>query len=82
MSNDKDNSTDKIIAAKKGNVVVDLDLITSDDDNAEFIMLDSDEGNEILRHSSAHIMAQAVLEIFPEALFTICLLYTSPSPRD
>ena len=71
MSNDKDNSTDKIIAAKKGNVVVDLDLITSDDDNAEFIMLDSDEGNEILRHSSAHIMAQAVLEIFPEALFTI-----------
>ena len=71
MSIDKDNSTDKIIAAKIDNAVVDLDLISSDDEKAEFVILGTDEGNEILRHSSAHIMAQAVLEIFPDALFTI-----------
>ena len=32
---------------------------------------DSKEKNEILRHSTAHILAAAVLEMFPEAKFAI-----------
>lgn len=31
----------------------------------------SDEGREILRHSTAHLLAQAVTDLFPDAKFTI-----------
>ena len=37
---------------------------------------------DILRHSSAHILAQAVLNLYPNVQYGVCLLYTSPSPRD
>ena len=32
---------------------------------------DSDEGREVLRHSTAHVMAQAVCELFPGAKYAI-----------
>ena len=35
------------------------------------VFIDSDEGVSILRHSAAHVMAQAVKELFPEAKITI-----------
>ena len=35
------------------------------------IYVDSEEGVSILRHSTAHVMAQAVKELFPETKFTI-----------
>ena len=66
MSNNKDSSSEKIIAAKIDNQVVDLDIVSPDDDKTEFILLGSEEGKEILRHSTAHLMAQAILEIFPK----------------
>ena len=37
----------------------------------EVITLDSAEGLYILRHSTAHVMAQAVLELFPGSTFAI-----------
>ena len=37
---------------------------------------------DTLRHDTAHVLAMAVQELFPETQVTICLLYTSPSPRD
>jgi threonyl-tRNA synthetase len=37
----------------------------------EVVTLDSDEGLNILRHSSAHVMAQAVLDLFPGSTFAI-----------
>ena len=37
----------------------------------EVITLDSEEGLHILRHSTAHVMAQAVLDLFPGATFAI-----------
>ncbi len=37
----------------------------------EIITEATDEGRPILRHSAAHIMAQAVLELFPGATFAI-----------
>ena len=36
----------------------------------------------ILRHSTAHLLAQAVLNLYPDTQYGVCLLYTSPSPRD
>jgi threonyl-tRNA synthetase len=35
------------------------------------VYIDSDEGVSILRHSTAHVMAQAVKELFPETKITI-----------
>ncbi len=49
------------------------DLSAPVENNAEVMLLtfDSPEGREIYRHSSAHIMAQAVKELFPSAKVTI-----------
>ena len=35
------------------------------------ITADSDEGRHVLRHSTAHVMAQAVTQLFPGAKFSI-----------
>lgn len=50
-----------------------FDLITplSDGDVVELISFDSEEGKEIFWHTSAHVLAQAVLRLFPEAKNTI-----------
>ena len=37
----------------------------------EFFGFDSEEGKEALRHTSSHILAQAVSRLFPEAKFGI-----------
>jgi len=45
----------------------DLAHVLSQDDSVEGIDVSSQAGLEILRHSTAHVMAQAVQELFPEA---------------
>ena len=58
------------IAARVDGKVVDLSspLITKD---AEPILPSSPEGLEVLRHSTAHLMAQAVKRLFPAVQITI-----------
>ena len=58
------------IAAQVNGKVVDLSspLITED---AEPILPSSPEGLEVLRHSTAHLMAQAVKRLFPAVQITI-----------
>ena len=72
------------IAAKVNGTQHDLKAVLHEDCAVEGIPTASDEGMHILRHSAAHLLAQAVVELYPGALPTIgpCLLYTSPSPRD
>jgi len=41
------------------------------DANVAIITRDSDEGLEVLRHDAAHIMAEAVQELYPETQVTI-----------
>ena len=60
-----------VIALRLDGEVVDLNRDLSDDARPEFISLDSEEGLEILRHSTAHLMAQAVRELYPGAQLTI-----------
>ena len=67
----------KIIAAKINGNPVDLSFSINSDVELEFITIDSEEGRDILRHSSSHIMAQAVKELFPEVQVTI-----GPSVQD
>ncbi|MGI8887887.1 MAG: threonine--tRNA ligase [Nocardioidaceae bacterium] len=56
-----------IIAARVHGELRDLSLEVADGDEVEAISIDSDEGRAILRHSTAHVLAQAVQELFPDA---------------
>ncbi len=49
----------------------DLNRPLSDGATVRVITADSDEGREVLRHSTAHVLAQAVLSLFPGAKFAI-----------
>ncbi len=57
----------EVIAARVGDVVRDLAHELADGDAVEPIAVDSREGRDILRHSTAHVMAQAVQDLFPDA---------------
>ena len=54
-----------IIAARINGVVSDLASPISPDDTVELISVGSSEGLAILRHSTAHVLAQAVQDTFP-----------------
>nr|WP_272905370.1 threonine--tRNA ligase [Sediminivirga luteola] len=57
--------TPEAIAIRLNGVPADLHRELSDGDAVEPITLDEPEGLDILRHSAAHIVAQAVQELFP-----------------
>lgn len=59
------------VAGKINGQPVDLDHPIDDGDSIEIITDASPEGLDILRHSAAHVMAQAVGEISPGAKFAI-----------
>ena len=50
---------------------VDLSRPLSDGDRVSIITGDTDAGRHVLRHSTAHVMAQAVTQLFPGAKFSI-----------
>ncbi|MGZ8820692.1 MAG: aminoacyl--tRNA ligase-related protein, partial [Aeromicrobium sp.] len=56
-----------VIAARVGDDLKDLAYEVADGDVVEAVDLSSPDGRNILRHSTAHVMAQAVQEIFPDA---------------
>ena len=49
----------------------DLDRPIDHDARVAIITPDSDDGREVLRHSTAHVMAQAVTDLFPGAKYAI-----------
>ena len=59
------------LAARINDVERDLSTALTDDCQIEGILADSDEGIHILRHSAAHLLAQAVMELYPDAKPTI-----------
>jgi len=60
-----------MLAARVNGTVMDLSHPLSEDATIEPIRFDSPEGREVYRHSSTHVMAQAVKELFPTAQLTI-----------
>ncbi|GAA2593149.1 threonine--tRNA ligase [Streptomyces axinellae] len=56
-----------VIAVRAGGELRDLAYEPADGEEIEPVELASDDGLDILRHSTAHVMAQAVQELFPEA---------------
>jgi threonyl-tRNA synthetase len=59
------------VAAKIGDRLLDLSRPIKEDAAISFITANDEEGLEILRHSSAHVMAEAVLNLYPDAKLTI-----------
>jgi threonyl-tRNA synthetase len=57
----------EVIAARVGGELCDLSRELPDGDQVEGVRIDSPDGRDILRHSTAHVMAQAVQELFPDA---------------
>jgi threonyl-tRNA synthetase len=57
----------EVIAARIGGELRDLAHELADGDRVEGVAIDSPDGRDILRHSTAHVMAQAVQELFPDA---------------
>ena len=56
-----------VIAARIGGELRDLATELRDGDTVEPVAIDSPDGLDILRHSTAHVMAQAVQDLFPAA---------------
>jgi threonyl-tRNA synthetase len=54
-----------------GERLADLSYVPVDGDQLEPVPLASPEGRDVLRHSAAHVMAQAVTDLFPAAKFAI-----------
>jgi len=59
------------IAAKINEILVDLYYPIQEDAKVEILTYKSSEAHEILLHSTSHVMAQAVKQLFPEAKVTI-----------
>ena len=59
------------VAAKVNDAIVDLSTELPDGANVALITKRDAEGLEVLRHSAAHLMADAILRLFPKAQLTI-----------
>jgi threonyl-tRNA synthetase len=59
------------LAGKIGDNIVDTTYIIDQDAAVSIITSKDDDGLEVLRHSCAHLMAQAVQQLFPSAQVTI-----------
>ena len=58
------------VAAQVNGAVLDLSRTAEKDAAVSFIAIHSKKGLEILRHSAAHVMAEAVRELFPSVRMT------------
>ena len=61
---------EEAVAAQVNGALMDLSQTVNQDASVSFISVHSRKGLEILRHSSAHVMAQAVKELFPTVKLT------------
>lgn len=59
------------VAGKVNDTMKDLSCPLTEDTSVEIVTIDSDEGLNVLRHSTAHLMAQAVGNLFPGTKFGI-----------
>ncbi|PKM80888.1 MAG: threonine--tRNA ligase [Firmicutes bacterium HGW-Firmicutes-14] len=59
------------LAAKLNGRKVDLTVPVNEDSSIDILTFDSEEGQDVYRHSTAHIMAQAVQRLFPGVKFGI-----------
>jgi threonyl-tRNA synthetase len=56
-----------VVARANGEGLKDLAWAPDDGDVVESVPIDTEEGRAVLRHSTAHVLAQAVQQLFPDA---------------
>ncbi|MCR4514424.1 threonine--tRNA ligase [Aeromicrobium sp. 50.2.37] len=56
-----------VVVARIDGELRDLSTVLVDGSTVEPVAIDSPDGLDVLRHSAAHVMAQAVQELFPDA---------------
>ena len=61
----------KVLVAKVNGEITDLRETIIDGSTVEFLGADTQEGKDTLRHTAAHIMAQAIQHLFPGVKFAI-----------
>ena len=61
----------KAVAVKLDGVLLDLNRPLKSGGKLEVVTFDDEEGREVYWHSSSHLMAQAVKELFPQAKLAI-----------
>ncbi len=61
----------KVLAAKFNGEEVDLNRLVPGDGSVEFILKEDPEAYSILNHSCAHLLAQAIKNLYPNALFWV-----------
>jgi threonyl-tRNA synthetase len=61
----------KAIGAKVNGELVDCDRVLTADAEIMPLLPDCEEGLDLLRHSTAHLMAHAILRLYPDAKFGI-----------
>jgi threonyl-tRNA synthetase len=66
-----DATADKALAIRTDGVLRDLNDLIEHDARVEVITRDHPEALELLRHDAAHVLAEAVKELYPEAQVTI-----------
>ncbi len=71
LTENPDRNDRDCIAAELNGLPVDIYSPLTDSGRLSCISMESQKGLEILRHSTSHVMAQAVKELFPDALVTI-----------
>jgi threonyl-tRNA synthetase len=62
---------EKVVGVRVNGDILDLSSQVEFDSKPEPIYIDSEEGLEIIRHSTSHVMAMAVRELFPGVKVTI-----------
>ena len=64
-------SLEQVVAVKVNGKLQDLSTVIDSEAELDPVFLDSEEGLDILRHSTSHVMAEAVKELFPGVKVTI-----------
>ncbi|MGI5825284.1 MAG: TGS domain-containing protein, partial [Bacillota bacterium] len=59
------------VAAKINGEVVELKSVIAEDSDFAVLTFDDEEGKKVFWHSTSHLMAQAVLRLFPGTKFGI-----------
>ncbi|KKN42111.1 hypothetical protein LCGC14_0716660, partial [marine sediment metagenome] len=59
------------LAGKVNGILVDTSYLIENDADIAIITERDDEGLDVIRHSTSHLMAQAVKQLYPEAQVTI-----------
>jgi len=61
----------KIIAYEVDGKIVDTQSFTNEKDATPIYFDNSDKALQVIRHSAAHLMAQAIKELYPKAQFFV-----------